>query len=223
MGQKIRWWEVESALATSVVVVNGLARKKLEQAGFRSWGNVLVTGFREVCTLARLSEEESGALLLGLEQFNQAFYGKLRYELTFRSWYTVRIRARFMLKRVLDDEQYNRLLSTRVMDLNWTLKEQALLALLNKERAGDLCQARWESELLPASVGAGLTIEELRDMEDRFFVWSKQFGVGLVFDMDLPGPFSTLYPRIADPPSPAVSKEIAYQIARTRRRRLPIL
>ena len=80
---------------------------------------------------------------------------------------------------------------------------------------------RWESELLPAIARIGMTVEELRVMEDRFFQWGERFKVGLVFDMDLPAPFADSYPRVLDQKAPGISREVAYQIANSWRRKRP--
>ncbi len=218
MGQKVDWLVVTAVLGTSLRSLPNPLRRKLDQKGYYQWGHVIIPGFRTVTEECRLNDREQGQLLRALQQFRSEHSKFAGHPLDFLSHYTVRICARFERMRVLDENQYLTLLSKVVEVVAWTPAEMNLLTALQKKTVGALCQARWDLELLPTAVDFGHDKHFLREMEEKFFRWSRRYKVSLHFDMDLPAPLSTAFPRVPDPPAPWVPIDALRQYRALRRR-----
>ncbi len=219
MGQKVDWLVVTAVLGTSLRSLPNPLRRKLDQNGYYQWGHVIIPGFRTVTEECRLNEREQGQLLRAHQQFRSEHARLAGHPLDFLSRYTVRICARFERMRVLDENQYLALLSKGVAVIAWTPAETNLLTALQKTTVGALCQARWDLELLRVAIDFWHDKAFLRDMEEKLFQWSRRYKISLHFDMDLPAPLSTAFPRIPDPPAPWVPIDALRQYGMGRGRR----
>lgn len=218
MGQKVDWLVVTAVLGTSLRSLPGELRQSLERRGYFQWGHVLIQGFRTVVEECRLNESLQGQLLVALYRFREDHYRLAGHSLDFFSEYTVRIRARFDLKQVFNEEWYARLLLQTVDVIEWAPEERNLITALKKETVGALCQTRWDLELLPTALDFGHTKVLLREMEEKLYRWGRKRKVSLHFDMDLPAPLSTVFPRIPDLPAPWVPLDVLRQYGAARRR-----
>lgn len=206
-------WVAVQALLDEPVRGMGDFSTKLTRNNIYLWGHVLVPGWNEFNSRAKLTPGQQDRVHGALFELNGWRHKSVGGEVGFRTTFIPKIRTRYGNFDV-SDERYENIFALDLSRFEWKPEERKLMALLDATKVGHLCQRRWEVELMPAAEHIGMGKEGLRAME-RGFQWhvERLTKTLLCFDMDLPGPFSKTYPRTQDAPWPWMDPEALRRFA----------